>query len=58
MYHDLLVNQDTSVVLIMIFIMIADDIINVIYLCLLLSKYTVNITVLYDLLSSHCVMPR
>ena len=44
MYHDLLVNHDTST-LIMIFIMIADEIINVIYLCLLLLKCTVNITV-------------
>ena len=44
MYYDLLVNNDTST-LIMIYITIANDIINVIYLCLLLLKYTVNITV-------------
>ena len=44
MYHDLLVNHDTST-LIMIFITIADDIINVILVCLLLLKCTVNITV-------------
>ena len=34
MYHDLLVDHDTST-LIMIFIMIADGNINVIYYCLL-----------------------